>query len=790
MDKFIVKGDGIDPATVHGSYLIAQSLNTRVNCYQHWKFNGLADNDEFFDVTYANRCTGISIGADATLNLGWYIGVLATEYRMLKNHGAPTAEVERDLWNALEAYERLDRMAETLFVIDANNTYSPSFNGFFLRDDVVPSLPFEDANNDGVPNFPEVGCAGGSYEGNIRENRTNFTTGGDPFSIRITKPEEYENTPSIDQVLNLLMGLALVKACVDEGAIYNDEKILRKGQYIAHLIGSYARDHGWNMLMPNGMNTPNRSGLHLYSWPIGQTLNWILDFGSGNSGTPLDLDQDGQSGPCLSDYHTYNNPFTNDPDWMMSNVGSAGGWHPIWNALTDCYANSSIVEDEICPDDLIPVAMGLLFPLMPDIAGQFNLYLNLDTIAALYDTCFNPKNPTTLSQLFTAAAISNQWNYDNLRNQKSRDWGMEIFPLISDVLYANNDIDATTKNICKELIDSAPCDQFCSCNTDCHIAFDQQVWQGVDPNAVMLGHCSVYHQCDPVDGWSSSSRYVHSADASENPTDELYPGLDFLLLYNLYHLKYPEELPTYYGNTYVGDFGFNEILPDPLIQVPNFFPYDPLGYVNCTSCTQDPLIVATNGTMISAATLGAFDGHYAPVLPLPNLFDPLAEATFVADVTYRAGEEIQLTDGFSVTAGASFHAYIDPFECIDGQLQRVGEESLAEWEEQEAARQLPIANTASPALYPNPTTGHITYTGTEAVSAYQIMDLQGRTLHSVSLSGSYSPPGMEGPGEVNLAPASTQGPIQIDLSPYRPGTYLLRMLHLAGTTEVHRIIRQ
>lgn len=95
-----------------------------------------------------------------------------------------------------------------------------------------------------------------------------------------------------------------------------------------------------------------------------------------------------------------------------------------------------------------------------------------------------------------------------------------------------------------------------------------------------------------------------------------------------------------------------------------------------------------------------------------------------------------------------------------------------------------------PALHPNPTTGLITYTGTDAVSSYQIMDLQGRTLHSVSLSGSYSPPGMEGPGEVNLAPASTQGPIQIDLSPYRPGTYLLRVQHLTGTTEVHRIIRQ
>jgi hypothetical protein len=101
-----------------------------------------------------------------------------------------------------------------------------------------------------------------------------------------------------------------------------------------------------------------------------------------------------------------------------------------------------------------------------------------------------------------------------------------------------------------------------------------------------------------------------------------------------------------------------------------------------------------------------------------------------------------------------------------------------------------ILDVASPALYPNPTTGLITYTGTEAVSGYQIMDLQGRTLHSVSLSGSYSPPGKEGPGEVNLAPASTQGPIQIDLSPYRPGTYLLRVQHESGKTGVHRVVRQ
>jgi hypothetical protein len=65
-----------------------------------------------------------------------------------------------------------------------------------------------------------------------------------------------------------------------------------------------------------------------------------------------------------------------------------------------------------------------------------------------------------------------------------------------------------------------------------------------------------------------------------------------------------------------------------------------------------------------------------------------------------------------------------------------------------------------------------------------------RPLHSVSLSsGLQRIEGLYSPAS-NGAGAPALDPIQIDLSPYRSGTYLLRIQHLTGTTTVHRIIRQ
>jgi hypothetical protein len=49
---------------------------------------------------------------DQTIQMGWYLGVLATEYRLLANHSQPTANTERELYHAMKAFERLDLNAE------------------------------------------------------------------------------------------------------------------------------------------------------------------------------------------------------------------------------------------------------------------------------------------------------------------------------------------------------------------------------------------------------------------------------------------------------------------------------------------------------------------------------------------------------------------------------------------------------------------------------------------------------------------------------------------------------
>src|SRR5579885_2133604 len=46
--------------------------------------------------------------ADAPVTLGYYIGVLATEYKLLKNAGQNTDETVWELYNALYAVYRLD----------------------------------------------------------------------------------------------------------------------------------------------------------------------------------------------------------------------------------------------------------------------------------------------------------------------------------------------------------------------------------------------------------------------------------------------------------------------------------------------------------------------------------------------------------------------------------------------------------------------------------------------------------------------------------------------------------
>ena len=86
--------------------------------------------------------------SDASLRLGWYIAVLATEYKLLNVQGLDTYQTRKELYYALEAFNRLDLNAESYFNLAApnnnpNQAISPSsddLNGFFIRDDMPDNL--------------------------------------------------------------------------------------------------------------------------------------------------------------------------------------------------------------------------------------------------------------------------------------------------------------------------------------------------------------------------------------------------------------------------------------------------------------------------------------------------------------------------------------------------------------------------------------------------------------------------------------------------------------------------
>lgn len=69
--------------------------------------------------------------------------------------------------------------------------------------------------------------------------------------------------------------------------------------------------------------------------------------------------------------------------------------------------------------------------------------------------------------------------------------------------------------------------------------------------APMSGPCFDTEGCEAPDGWKSFDRWLHPRFKNGNPygIKNETPGVDYMLLYNLYHYYYQKELPTYKAST-------------------------------------------------------------------------------------------------------------------------------------------------------------------------------------------------------------------------------------------------
>lgn len=185
--------------------------------------------------------------SDGTIHLGWYMGVLATEYQLsLKSAYLRTGEGKEinkqetllELYYALKALERLDRGAEKFY--DPNS--EGELNGFFIRDD-----------------------AGSHIEKSldIKYLRSDYV-GEDKKS----------NEMSQDQVIHLLLGLILVRDCIPEMTQVKGESLNGLATTQAIRILEYMRSNKWLLTNPilkksNGKNEPVARGHEAFIYSQG-----------------------------------------------------------------------------------------------------------------------------------------------------------------------------------------------------------------------------------------------------------------------------------------------------------------------------------------------------------------------------------------------------------------------------------------------------------------------------------------------------------------------------------------
>lgn len=172
------------------------------------------------------------VWGDATADLGWYIGILATEWKLLKNASAPTDSTEQELYYALKAYERLDYHGErNLYPYKIDGCV---LNGFFGRDDVTKSFATKYFNNTYYSSsFIDRGDGGSTAQAEI-----------------ISKNGGEGAHASLDQVVSLMAGMALVVKSLDNNTNYRGYNLKDAAKHYTDLMMGYMANNNYTQPIP------------------------------------------------------------------------------------------------------------------------------------------------------------------------------------------------------------------------------------------------------------------------------------------------------------------------------------------------------------------------------------------------------------------------------------------------------------------------------------------------------------------------------------------------------------
>ena len=217
---------------------------------------------------------------DGTISLGHYFIVLATEYRLLLEHGQETTTTENELYYALKAAIRLDQYCEHFTTGGVYGTDPGFINGLMMRDDVPANFyqHWSDYQNEypytPSDDYPAI---------KVRSDFSIFESTGENATAL---PFNDKNVQSIDQVVSMLLGLRFVLQLVDNIDVQptTAEEPLNIHQTARDIIwrlvarmndtGTAGSPHEWVIKEENGELVPRGNNAAMASYPLIELLRF------------------------------------------------------------------------------------------------------------------------------------------------------------------------------------------------------------------------------------------------------------------------------------------------------------------------------------------------------------------------------------------------------------------------------------------------------------------------------------------------------------------------------------
>lgn len=522
---------------------------------------------------------------DATSYLGYYIAILATEFKLLDYNGQDTRKIKHELFCALNAVNRLDYIAETFFNAPAN------LNGYFVRDDISENFLNQNqnyehfnyynfgslsANNSDSRGFmSDVMAGANTLESNMTLwNTFTLTASGGTNNI---SPGNPISEMSQDQAISLLYGLTFVRKFLtisetDNGAIFSygsgETSLWKEAGNIADRIVKHIRESkhingnsclanistGWHIknpvnCNPVGFNKPVQFGLgfgddaEFFSYAIAEAGEVIknLNFGQGPN---ISLTPNYPTKGAVLYYNTpYHNLFSSqigDDLWQgLTTVplpGNGDNRLHVVNMSAICNCVYGKVEDVLGSWlENITEKVPILSPLKVIIGWIWKIVSTVIHYFVQTPGFYFNETSTTIG----INAYTGNSDFDHA-------------PLSRKILHGGIYL-SNPDNTVGYLVDVAPCDNIYYFPSESP-AYAQAEWSATD---------RIEHPRQRLGGLGDNNVF--------HPSGE-YPALDFLLYHNLWYIHQMQQnnnsLFVDLSDIYINKNGGS------LTQVPNFDAYE------------------------------------------------------------------------------------------------------------------------------------------------------------------------------------------------------------------------